>query len=355
MSKRKLTDMKHAATLKKARNGNAIVRISKTCTICTEDKPDSMDRCHICKDKPICGECYKTWLLTNPERDLSNALKFKCPTCRTLLDVPPSVIDDEDVSSMLLDMFMEMIWNANEGYLKNMLFHYPWLGTRKTINNSPMHIAAAIKDIPIMVLLEKHGASMFDALENGCMPIHMCMCHGADDSDDDLEETEMIFTAIHDGEDDIVRGLMLEDHNIMNHRSEVTGIPVSHYVAKHGSEELQLEVFSNPNTDVNMLYEEYPLHIFPDLPIETFKTIINRSEYEHVNYVHEYGYTDLIRSLKWSSSNDVFLDRAVALINHPMIDLTLKDRDDKTALDVAREKQLSDMVHLIESKLRAME
>ena len=28
-----------------------------------------------------------------------------------------------------------------------------------------MHIAAAIKDIPIMVLLEKHGASMFDALE----------------------------------------------------------------------------------------------------------------------------------------------------------------------------------------------
>ena len=187
------------------------------------------------------------------------------------------------------------------------------------------------------------------------MPIHMCMCHGADDSDDDLEETEMIFTAIHDGEDDMVRGLMFEDHNIMNHCSEVTGIPVSHYVAKHGSEELQLEVFSNPNTDVNMLYEEYPLHIFPDLPIETFKTIINRSEYEHVNYVHEYGYTDLIRSLKWSSSNDVFLDRAVALINHPMIDLTLKDRDDKTALDVAREKQLSDMVHLIESKLRAME
>ena len=78
-------------------------------------------------------------------------------------------------------------------------------------------------------------------------------------------------------------------------------------------------------------------------------------QFPYAYYVHEYGYTDLIRSLKWSSSNDVFLDRAVALINHPMIDLTLKDRDDKTALDVAREKQLSDMVHLIESKLRAME
>ena len=209
MSKRKLTDMKQAATLKKARNGNAIVRISKTCTICTEDKPDCVDRCHICKDKPICGECYKTWLLTDPGRDLSNALKFKCPTCRTLLDVPPSVIDDEDVSSMLLDMFMEMIRNANEGNLKNMLFHYPWLATRKTIINSPMHIAAAMKHIPMMVLLEKYGASMFDALEDGCMPIHMCMCHGADDSDDDLEETEMIFTAIHDGEDDMVRIILL--------------------------------------------------------------------------------------------------------------------------------------------------
>ena len=41
------------------------------------------------------------------------------------------------------------------------------------------------------------------------------------------------------------------------------------------------------------------------------------------------------------------------MINHPNIDLSIQDGNGKTALDIAREKGLDDIVELIESKLNA--
>ena len=41
------------------------------------------------------------------------------------------------------------------------------------------------------------------------------------------------------------------------------------------------------------------------------------------------------------------------MINHPNIDLSIQDDKGKTALDIAREKGIDDIVELIESKLNA--
>ena len=43
--------------------------------------------------------------------------------------------------------------------------------------------------------------------------------------------------------------------------------------------------------------------------------------------------------------------KAIAMINHPDIDLSIQSRCGQTALEIAREKGLDDMVELIESKI----
>lgn len=71
----------------------------------------------------------------------------------------------------------------------------------------------------------------------------------------DPEESEPIFTAIRTRDNDLVRQLIQEAPNIVNHRSEVTGCPVSHYITMHGTEDLQMEVFSDTRTNVNLIWE----------------------------------------------------------------------------------------------------
>ena len=133
--------------------------------------------------------------------------------------------------------------------------------------------------------------------------------------------------------------------------TETTDTPVSHYVAKYGSEDLQLEVFSNPNTDVNVLHDEIPLHIYANITLEAFQVIINRPDFNQINYCDEY-HSHLHLTLGCHAENEN-ISKAVAMINHPQIDLSIQDGDGRTALDIATERGLTEIVELIESRLQS--
>ena len=78
---------------------------------------------------------------------------------------------------------------------------------------------------------------------------------------------------------------------------------------------------------------------------------------ERINHVRRKN-THLLYCLKFpprnsfNSENENIL-KAIAMINHPNIDLSIQDDKGKTALDIAREKGIDDIVELIESKLNA--
>ena len=133
--------------------------------------------------------------------------------------------------------------------------------------------------------------------------------------------------------------------------TETTDTPVSHYVAKYGSEDLQLEVFSNPNTDANVLRDEIPLHRYANIPLEAFQVIINRPDFNQINYCDEY-HNHLHFTLSCHAENEN-ISKAVAMINHPQIDLSIQDGDGRTALDIATERGLTEIVEVIESRLQS--
>ena len=283
--------------------------------------------------------------------DATGKFVYSCATCRAHLDVSPSMLTDSDVKRKLYYYFLHGVKNYKVDNARNMLGHYPWLATEKTSNNSPMCEAACNMHIPMMELLSQHGATMFDKLEDGCMPIHLY--HNHDDSDDEEEEeieeeTEMIFTAIANGDDDVVRQLIRNDPNIVNHHSEVSDMPVSHYIALYGSKELEMEIMENPNTDVNLLCGNMPLHAYALLSYEAFAILINRDDFEHLNHFDCQTHLHLCLACHNAHENRL---KAIAMINHSDIDLSIQNRNGKTALDIARVKGLDDMVELIESKI----
>jgi hypothetical protein len=67
-----------------------------------------------------------------------------------------------------------------------------------------------------------------------------------DSEEDEPEETEIIFAAIDTGNDEMVRQFLWQDPDLVNYRSSVSDILVSHYIASRGSEELQKEIFAHP-------------------------------------------------------------------------------------------------------------
>ena len=145
--------------------------------------------------------------------------------------------------------------------------------------------------------------------------------------------------------------MISQDPGIVNYCSETTDTPVSHYVAKYCSEDLQLEVFSNPNTDVNVLHDEIPLHIYANITLEAFQVIINRPDFNQINYCDE-GHTYLHFALCFHDEHEN-ISKAVAMIKHPRIDLGTQDGGGRTALDIATERGLREIVELIESRLQS--
>ena len=59
------------------------------------------------------------------------------------------------------------------------------------------------------------------------------------------EPHETIFTAIRKHEDEAVRQWLSQDPELLSYQPETNGCSVSDYIAQHGSEQLQMDVFSN--------------------------------------------------------------------------------------------------------------
>ena len=68
--------------------------------------------------------------------------------------------------------------------------------------------------------------------------------------------------------------------------------------------------------------------------------------YKHINWGKQTCLHEYLR-LRYNGS----LDKAIAMINHPKIDLSIRDEYGRTALDIAREQGLDDIAALIESKI----
>ena len=79
--------------------------------------------------------------------------------------------------------------------------------------------------------------------------------------------------------------------------------------------------------------------------------IINRPDFNQINYCDEY-HNHLHFTLSCHAENEN-ISKAVAMINHPQIDLSIQDGDGRTALDIATERGLTEIVELIESRLQS--
>ena len=174
-----------------------------------------------------------------------------------------------------------------------------------------------------------------------------------DIEDDEPEESESIYEAIRDGEIAVVEQLLAQDPELVNHRSQDTECPVSHYVALHGDEDLQRLVLTSPMTDVNAMWNapHGPRSIlaYTRLPVEALELVLAREDFLQINFQDTAGRSALHYAV---ISNDC--DRAQRLINDPRIDLTLQSSSGKTALDVAEEHGLDDLTGLIRNKLEAI-
>ena len=132
-----------------------------------------------------------------------------------------------------------------------------------------------------------------------------------------------------------------------------SGTPLSHHLIKYGSQELQHEIVSNSNTNVNMISYKWNLviHEYAYLSVEAFKTVINREDFQQINHYRGNG-THLHYLLSFPEFGAKQKLKAILMINHPKINLKLKNKYEKTVLDIAREKGLSDMITIIESKIK---
>ena len=325
------------------------------CNICFENKTDASIRCPTCKHKHMCNDCVKQWAIEDGKIDSFGRFVYSCPTCRCNIPVSASLAQDANVKKILFSQFVDAIQKYDLDTTQNILSHYGWLATHQMNDISPMHMAAASGSIEIMHALSKHGANMFTGLSNGCMPIELfhtfCIYNDSDSDDEPEEEREAIFVAIRSGDNNVVSHMIGQDPDIVNYCSETTDTPVSHYVAKYGYEDLQLEVFSNPNTDVNVLRDEIPLHRYENIPLEAFQVLINRPDFNQINCYTE-CHTYLHFTLCFHAENENIL-KAVAMINHPRIDLSKQDHYGHTALDIATERGLTEIVELIESRLES--
>lgn len=148
-----------------------------------------------------------------------------------------------------------------------------------------------------------------------------------------------------------VRHLLSEDPDLINHR--VYGQPFSHIISKmEGFGEEDYLIFSSPQTDVNSIYECPSGCTFTILglssPVSIYEKILCREDFTQINHPIWRG-TLLHRLLVFGGKD--FVEKARLLINDPRIDLTLRDCDGDTALDIAIEKGFDDLAELIRNKL----
>ena len=327
-----------------SRKKNGIASTQKTCISCKDAKSTAVQHCARCKNTPLCNACLKTQILNyGSVIDATGALKYSCATCRNHVDVIPSLLLDAEVKSKLLEMFMRTVRRKDMKALRSMLKHYPWLAKGKTNSDSPMHIAAGLRHIPIMKLLHEYGASMFDELQNGRTPLQLC-----------INLYDQVRESICDGNDAAAIHFIEQNPEVVNY--EPSNIPISHIVASCGSQDLQMKVFSNPDTDVNLIHGEedeiMALYQYENLSIEALKLIIHRPDFRYINHKNIYLPFSPLHYFVENICDDYGHEaKAIAIINDPKTNVALKDYRGRTALDVATRYGLTNIVELIKSKL----
>eukprot|EP00944_MAST-04C_sp_MAST-4C-sp1_P015002 g15002.t1 len=240
-------------------------------------------------------------------------------------------------------MFMRTVRRKDMKTLRSMLKHYPWLAKGKTNSDSPMHIAAGLRHIPIMKLLHEYGASMFDELQNGRTPLQLC-----------INLYDQVRESICDGNDAAAIHFIEQNPEVVNY--EPSNTPISHIVASRGSQDLQMKVFSNPDTDVNLIHGEEDeikaLYQYENLSIEALKLIIHRPDFRYINHKNIYLPFSPLHYFVENICDDYGHEaKAIAIINDPKTNVALKDYRGRTALDVATRYGLTNIVELIKSKL----
>ena len=167
------------------------------CIICQEKKADSEQRCDTCKNAPICDECCKHWVLTNPIISGDGKLKYSCPTCRENIDVPNALLSDPDVRQKLWCLFLGKINANDQDIVRNMVSHEPWLATEVKRHNgaitSAMHIAAEIRSIPIMRILQNHGGDLLLCIDGvTALQVYRDARLHDDDTDTDIDDEDTL-------------------------------------------------------------------------------------------------------------------------------------------------------------------
>ncbi len=97
------------------------------------------------------------------------------------------------------------------------------------------------------------------------------------------------------------------------------------------------------------IHNNIALHEYGTSPFEVFKLVLERSDFEEIN--HSNGSFTLVHFvLQHIDVGDNKL-KAVAMINDSRIDLSIKDFTGRTALDIALEKRLHEIVRLIRKNM----
>ena len=126
------------------------------------------------------------------------------------------------------------------------------------------------------------------------------------------------------------------------------GFPVSEVVA-HQWEDSTQKLMRDPVAASTFLHNGRALHVYGNISFEAFQVILNRADFEQVNYYDGIN-TQLHFTLQCHTELDNKL-KATEMINHPHIDLSIRDYQGRTALDIASERGLTEIVELIETKI----
>ena len=164
------------------------------------------------------------------------------------------------------------------------------------------------------------------------------------------EESELIFEAIRIADDAPVKQLLEQDPELVNYRSQDTGCPVSHFVVLSGNGELQRLILANPRTDVNAIWSGNSILSYFQLTLDCLELILAREDFSQINYREGNDHCVGCTALHYALSNG-HVTKARLLINDPRIDLTIQTPSGKTALDIATEKEFTDIVTLIREKM----
>ena len=385
-------------------------KTNKNCLLCFDQKEDVAHRCGtLTCQAEYCNGCFKDYLeKTTGSLVFNEDIYFKCPL-RCTLTIVPLEMHTETVKQHLFAHIANYstcnqldAWLSKYSYLTNMTDD-----DERTL----MHHSAFRGDTTRMEVLAKHGGS-YETHDNFDMsPLALLRDYQERDTDEKVQYTpdEPIFQAIQIHDDNLVQQMISERPELLNCRSEADGCPLANYVAMHGSEAIQMEIFSNPHTDINSIWNKKTIlmHGIPSAPIGVLSVILNRRDFAKLNYKDEFGCNAMLQAFSmgypmlhdaielflskgidiepillfrandvqtmqllvshgadvnfrlWDSKNTVLMQKCENyriqeieyLLTVPSIDLNIRNSEGKTALDIAVDRSFTQAADMIRAKM----